>query len=640
MQQIGSWNNIMSVFIFSSMGERIMKQIGFFLGMLVIPFLGLANSLSLDQLNKAEQQITLIRNNGKQIPLQNLDSLRILSVSIGASSENAFNVMMRRYMTLEKVTFNPNSIDSINQVVAKANLCVISLFKSQLTLEEQTWLTKITTAQKTIICSFAAPDSWLSKLSPSAWIEGYDDQEASQQMTAELIFGGIQAQGKLTYSTGKFHKGFGLTTGKAIRLKYSVPEDAGMNGAYLNRTIDSLVNNAINQQAFPGCVVLVAKDGKVVFNKAYGYHTYFTSETKRFPNDPLNRPEDVYDLFDLASMTKITGGCPVYLKLVDEGKINLDEKFSHYFPPFLGTNKENITVKELLCHVGGLQPYASFYKEMINRDGTLNPAFIRSNASDSFPIRITPSLFIRKDIADWVYKYIAQSHLLKATQKHKYVYSDWPFVMTPPVVEALVNVPFETYLQQTFYSPLGATEIMYNPWKRLPLSRVIPTEQDEYFRQTLLHGYVHDESSAILGGHSANAGLFANANDLAKLYQLYLQKGEYGGKRYFSEAILDLFNSTPYSDEGVYRGICFDKPDLEDNKVIGNSYLSDKVSPESFGHTGYTGTMFWVDPKYNLVYIFLSNHVYPTRDNNKIFTTRIRAKVQTAIYDAISNINK
>jgi len=373
----------------------------------------------------------------------------------------------------------------------------------------------------------------------------------------------------------------------------------------------------------------------VVFNKAYGYHTFFNSEVKRFPNDPLNRPESIYDLFDLASMTKITGGAPTYLKLVDEGKINLDEKFSHYFPPFQGTNKENITVKELLCHVGGLQAFAAFYREMVNHDGTMNPKFIRSNASDSFPIRISPTLFIRKDIENWVYTYIAQSKLLKSAPNHKYVYSDWPFVVTPPVVEALTHIPFETYLQQTFYLPLGATEIMYNPWKRVPLSRVVPTEQDTYFRQTLMHGFVHDESSGILGGHSANAGLFANANDLVKLYQLYLQKGEYGGKRFFSEAILDQFNSTPFSAEGVYRGICFDKPDMKDNKVVGNSYLSAKVSPESFGHTGYTGTMFWVDPAHQLVYIFLSNHVYPTRDNNKIFTTRIRAKVQAAIYDAI-----
>jgi len=612
-----------------------MKQIGLFLGMLLIPLLGLATSPSLEQLNKAEQQITLVRNSGKLIPLQNLDTLRILSISIGASSDNAFNDMMRKYMTFEKVAFKSNSIDSINRVVAKKNLCIISLYKTQLTPEEQTWLTNLAAHKKTVICSFAAPDKWLSNLSASSWIDGNDDLEASQIMTAQLIFGGIQSQGKLLYSAGKFRKGFGLTTGKPIRLKYTVPEDAGMNGTYLNNTIDSLVSDAIAQQAFPGCVVLVAKDGKVVFNKAYGYHTFFNSEVKRFPNDPLNRPESIYDLFDLASMTKITGGAPTYLKLVDEGKINLEEKFSHYFPPFQGTNKENITVKELLCHVGGLQAFAAFYREMVNRDGTMNPKFIRSNASDSFPIQISPTLFIRKDIENWVYTYIAQSKLLKSAPNHKYVYSDWPFVVTPPVVEALTHIPFETYLQQTFYLPLGATEIMYNPWKRVPLSRVVPTEQDTYFRQTLMHGFVHDESSGILGGHSANAGLFANANDLVKLYQLYLQKGEYGGKRFFSEAILDQFNSTPFSAEGVYRGICFDKPDMKDNKVVGNSYLSAKVSLESFGHTGYTGTMFWVDPAHQLVYIFLSNHVYPTRDNNKIFTTRIRAKVQAAIYDAI-----
>jgi CubicO group peptidase (beta-lactamase class C family) len=209
--------------------------------------------------------------------------------------------------------------------------------------------------------------------------------------------------------------------------------------------------------------------------------------------------------------------------------------------------------------------------------------------------------------------------------------------MTPAVVEAIVNKSFEDYLQTTFYKPLGATEIMYNPWRTMPLSRVVPTEQDNYFRQTLLHGFVHDETSGVMGGHSANAGLFANANDLAKLLQLYLQKGTYGGKRYFSSATFDLFNSRPYGSEGVDRGICFDKPDMDKDKVVGSSYCSDSVSPESFGHTGYTGIMVWVDPKYNLVYIFMSNHVYPTRNNDKIFTTKIRAKVQTAIYQSLLN---
>ena len=612
-----------------------MRQFGFLIGLLLIPFLGMASSPSLSQLTHAERQITLLRNGNDLVPLRALDTLRIVSVSIGEPINNDFNDMMRRYMTFEKVAFDSTSMDKLAQLVSQSNLCVISLFKQTLTPQELTWLHDVANRRKVVLCSFVSPQGWMTKLPVASWIEAYDNQPASQQMTAQLIFGGIRAQGKLPFVIGNFKKGFGLTTNQAIRLKYTLPEEVGMNGAFLNHTIDSLVNDAIVQQAFPGCVILVAKDGKVVFNKAYGYHTYFTSETRRYPNDPLNRPENIYDLFDLASVTKITGGAPAYLKLVDEGKIKLDEKFSHYFPPFRGTNKENITVQELLCHVGGLQPYFPFYKLMINPDGTLKSSFIRSDSSAAFPIRISPILFIRKNIATWVYDSIAHSPLLKSDGNRHYVYSDWPFVVTPPVVEAIVDEPFEKYLQQTFYAPLGATEIMYNPWKRLPLSRIVPTEQDTYFRHTLLQGFVHDETSAILGGHSANAGLFANANDLAKLYQLYLQKGEYGGKRYFSEAIFNLFNSTPYAADGIYRGICFEKPELKDGKIVGNSYLSTKVSPQSFGHTGYTGTMFWVDPKYNLVYIFLSNHVFPTRDNDKIFTTRIRAKVQTAIYDAI-----
>lgn len=615
-----------------------MKSIPFLLLLLLVNLFPLkAEQPTLSQLALAEHQIVLLQNTNHLIPLVTLDSMRLISISFGSASENEFNDMMRRYITFEKAAYYDTTKDSLRRIVAHASLCVVSVFKSQLTPEELTWINSLSGDQHPVILvSFVSPQQWMTTLHKTAWIEAYDDKVASQQMAAQLIFGGISAEGHLSMKFGKFPKGYGLTTPPPIRLKYTLPAEVGINGDWMTHTIDSLVNDAIAQQAFPGCVILVAKDGKVVFNKAYGYHTYFTSEVNHYPNDPLNRRENIYDLFDLASLTKIMAGAPAYLKLVDEGKIDLNEKFSHYFPPFKGTNKENITVQELLCHVGGLQPYYPFYKLMVNPDGTLKPSFIRSDSSASFPIKISPILFIRKDIATWVYDSIARSPLLKSNGKLRYVYSDWPFVVTPPVVEALVHESFEQYLKQTFYAPLGATEIMYNPWRQIPLSRIVPTEQDTYFRQTLLHGYVHDETSAILGGHSANAGLFANANDLAKLLQLYLQKGIYGGKRYFSEATFNLFNSTPYAAEGIYRGICFEKPDMKDGKVVGTSYLSTKVSPQSFGHTGYTGTMFWIDPKYNLVYIFLSNHVFPTRDNDKMFTTRIRAKVQTAIYDALN----
>ena len=613
-----------------------MKNNGILLLSIFIVFFAHASQPSLEQLQRAEQRVTLLQNSAQTIPLQELDSLKIAAFSIGAAPDNEFSAMLRKYMTIQTGALTLTNIDSLKNVGSACNVKIVAIFKEHLSELEQAFLMNVQKQGVVIVCAFANPGEWGKLIHKNAsFLWAYDNEAASQQMTAQLIFGGIRAQGKLAYPVGKFKKGFGLTTSEAIRFKYTLPEDAGMDGKKLNGTIDSLVNNAIAQQAFPGCVILVAKDRKVIFNKAYGYHTYFTAEVDHYKNDVLNRRTDIYDLFDLASVTKVTAGCPAYLKLVDEGKIDLNEKFSHYFEPFKGTNKENITVKELLCHVGGLQPFAAFYKKMVNADGTVNPAYFRSEQSGDFPIRISPTLFARKDMAQLVYDSIAKSSLLKSAPRHKYVYSDWPFVVTPAVVETIVHQPFEEYLQSSFYKSLGASEIFYNPWRSIPLSRVVPTEQDNFFRQTLLHGYVHDESSGILGGHSANAGLFANANDLAKLMQLYLQKGTYGGKRYFSAATFDLFNSRPFGSEGVDRGVCFDKPDMKNGKVVGSSYCSPEVSPESFGHTGYTGIMVWVDPKYNLVYIFLSNHVYPTRDNDKIFTTKIRAKVQTAIYESI-----
>lgn len=605
---------------------------------LLLQFSVLAFRPTYEQLKTAEHQIVLLTNNENLVPLKTIDNLKILSVSIGKDSKNEFNNMIRNYLIIETCSFDSLQVNSLTEKKLTPQLIIVSLYKTALTDTETIELIKLVNGpSKIILCSFVPLQKWMTKLNVQVLIAANDDEQATQQMAAQLIFGGIKAQGKLSQTTGKFKSGSGLSSCEPTRLKYTVPEEVGINGSVMTRKIDSLVNAAISQQTFPGCVVLVAKEGKVIFNKAYGYHTYFHPDANSKSNDPFNRPENIYDLFDLASLTKIIAGVPAYLKLVDEGKIGLDDKFSRYFPPFRGTDKENITVRELLCHVGGLQPYIGFYRRMVKPDGTLKPEYIRSDSTAGFSTRLSPLLFIRNDFSKWMYDSIARSPLLKNTGKHKSVYSDFAFILTPPVVESVVNQPFEQYLQETFYQPLGANEIGYQPLHRFPLQRIVPTEQDNYFRQTLLHGYVHDESSAVLGSHSANAGLFANANDLAKILQLYLQKGEYGGKLYFRKETFDLFNSTPYISEEVYRGVGFEKPVIKNDKIVGTSYLSPLVSPESFGHTGYTGTMFWVDPKYKLVYIFLSNRVYPTRDSDRMFTTRIRANIQTVIYEAITN---
>jgi len=605
---------------------------------MLLQFSAMAFRPSYEQLKKAEKQIVLLTNNENLIPLVGIDNVKILSVSIGENANNNFNKMIRNYLIVESCTIDSLQSDSPTTGKTDSQLIIVSLYKAELTDNETIKLFKLMKGPaKVILCSFVPLQKWMTKPDVQVLIAANDSEQASQQMAAQLIFGGIKAQGKLSQSTGKFKKGSGLSSCEPIRLKYTVPEEVGMDGTKMTGKIDSLVNDAITQQTFPGCVVLVAKDGKVIFNKAYGYHTYFHPDTNSKPNDPINCRENIYDLFDLASLTKIIAGVPAYLKLVDEGKISLDDKFSRYFDPFKGTNKENITIRELLCHVGGLQPYIGFYRRMVNPDGTLKPEYIRSDSSGGFTNRISPLLYIRNDFSKWMYDSIAKSPLLKNSGRHKSVYSDFPFILTPPVIESIVHQPFELYLQQTYYQPLGANETGYKPIERFPLQRIVPTEQDNYFRQTLLHGYVHDESSAVLGSHSANAGLFANANDLAKILQLYLQKGKYGGKQYFRTETFDLFNSTPYISEEVYRGVGFEKPVIKNGSVAGTSYMSAHVSPESFGHTGYTGTMFWVDPKYRLVYIFLSNRVFPTRDSDRMFTTRIRANIQTVIYEAITN---
>ncbi len=592
-----------------------------------------AGQLSLVQLKRAEADVVLLKNTSPKIPLENLDKIQIRTISVGKKAANEFSSTLANYMDVDTIGFRDAARYPTDPTANLQPVYVVAIYKEQLSVEEQTFLKNC--RKELIVCAFANPAQWLKSISKSSsLIVAPDSSIACERVAAEIIFGGIAASGKLQKTIRGFPKGFGLTT-EQTRFKYTFPEDAGIDGAKLTLRIDSLASNAIRQQIFPGCVVLVAKDRKIIFNKAYGYHTYLKAEGKQYEADVLNRKTEAEDLFDLASVTKVAAGCLAYLKLVDEGKIKLDEKFSAYFPLLKGSNKANITVKELLCHVGGLQAYSSFYKAWINPDGNFNPDFIRSTPSEEFPVKISPILYVRKDIDEYIYNAIAASPLLPSYPQHKYVYSDWPFVMTPKVVETIEHQPFEDFLQTTFYRSLGASEMMYNPCGKIPLARIVPTELDNYFRHTQLHGYVHDETSGIMGGHSANAGLFAKANDLAKLMQLYLQKGTYGGKRYFSEKTFDLFNSCPFESDGVRRGICFDKPDVKEGKVVGHSYCSELASPESFGHSGYTGTVVWVDPTCNLIYIFLSNRVYPTRNNTKIVSSKIRAKIQTAIYESL-----
>jgi CubicO group peptidase (beta-lactamase class C family) len=421
-----------------------------------------------------------------------------------------------------------------------------------------------------------------------------------------------------TYAAGS-----GIVIEKPIRLKYTLPEEVGIQSSKLNGAIDSIVNNALDKKAFPGCNVLVAKDGKVIFRKAYGYHTF-----KKL------HPTQLTDLYDLASVTKVSGGLPGVLKLYDEGKIDLDKPVSTYFPDwknrlFHRSDKSDVTVRELYAHQSGLVPFIGFYKQTME-NGKPSPKWYTATPDKKHTLCVAPRMYLDKKILKIVNEGIRKAPL---KTRGKYVYSDLPLVITPQIVERLSGKSFTDVLNDEFYKPLGASALTYNPLDRFLKEQIVPTELDNYYRFQLIQGTVHDESAAVLGGISGNAGLFASANDLAKLMQMYLQMGTYGGKQYVTEATMKEFTQVQFPQNNNRRGLIFDKPSLKlDSLKPADAYPCPEVSPESFGHSGFTGTFVWMDPKCGLMYVFLSNRVCPTRNNSLISDLNVRTEILSAIY--------
>jgi beta-N-acetylhexosaminidase len=403
------------------------------------------------------------------------------------------------------------------------------------------------------------------------------------------------------------------------RFKYTIPEDAGMDSKILFTGIDSLVNQAMSVRAIPGCQVLIAKDKKVVMYKSYGYHDY--SDTIKV------KPTDLYDL---ASVTKISTSVPALMKLYDEGQFKLDATLGDYLPKFKRSNKADIPMHDILTHQARLKPWIPFYQNTVKENGKYRWYTIKSDSSKRFPIRLRQNMYLHRHYPDRIINTIRKSPL---EAEKKYVYSDFFFILAPRVVESRIEEDFYTYLHKNFYSSLGATSLMYNPMNKYSKHNIVPTEHDYYFRREPIHGTVHDEGAIMLSGVSGHAGLFGNANDLAKLMQMYLDMGEYGGKRYIKEETFRQWTKYQFPENNNRRGLGFDKPNL---KYAGeNNNTAKDASAASFGHTGFTGTITWMDPETGLLYIFLSNRVNPTRNNTRLYQLNTRTKIQQVMYDAL-----
>jgi len=588
-----------------------------------------SHGAELKKRQQIEASLTLLENKNNLIPLYRLDTLRIAALSVGSEKVTEFQYMLANYMKVDffnlSANFSSAELETLKSKLNGFNLIIAGIHQVSDCPEYLNLINYLNQEKTLIVTCFHKADKLANlKEKPAGLILAFDNDSLTQSLSAQLIFGGIGAKGKLAANIGETYlKGAGISIEKSIRLKYTLPEEVGISSAKLYGAIDSIVNNALDKKAFPGCNVLVVKNGKIIFRKAYGFHTY----------DGL-RPSREDDLYDLASVTKISGGLPGILKLCDEGKIVLDKPVADYFPDwknrlFHRSDKADITVRELYAHQSGLVPFIGFWKQTM-KDGKLLSKWYSIQPDEKHTLCVAPGIYL-----DNRFLKIVNHDIRKSTLKNrgKYVYSDLPLVITPQIIQHISGTDFNQYLESNFYRPLGANELTYLPLLKFPRGRIVPTELDDYYRFQLIQGTVHDESAAVLGGISGNAGLFASANDLAKLMQMYLQMGTYGGKQYVSEATMTEFTRVQFPQNNNRRGLIFDKPSLKlDSLKPADAYPCPEVSPESFGHSGFTGTFVWMDPKCGLMYVFLSNRVYPTRNNSLISDLNVRTEILSAIY--------
>ena len=419
-------------------------------------------------------------------------------------------------------------------------------------------------------------------------------------------------------------KMFGASTGSnyndVSRLGFGKAEDVGIDYVKMADKIDSIANNSIELGVAPGIQVLVARHGVVFFHKTYGYHTY----------DSIKEVEK-NNIYDWASVTKITSALPAIMKLHDEDRFDLDANLGTYLPYFKRGNKKDLTFRRILSHNAGLKSWIPYWQTTLRKNGSYRWWTLSDKKSKHYQTEISPGLYIHDNYKKKIYKMIRKSEVNEEYHPG-YKYSGLSFYLQPKIVENITGNDFQEYLNNNFYKKLGANTVGYNPLDRFDKEIIIPTENDTIFRHTLLHGIVHDEGAAMMEGVSSNAGLFGTTLDLAKIMQMYLWLGKYGGEQFISENTVKKFTFAHYANEGNKRGLGFDKPKLEERD---DDSCSEDASMNSFGHAGYTGTFVWADPESGILFIFMSNRVYPTRDNRKIYEYNVRPSMHQAIYDAI-----
>jgi Beta-glucosidase-related glycosidases len=580
--------------------------------------------------------LTVLNNDQNIIPVKNLQNLKIATIAINSDNISLFQKRIAEYYPADQFFIDPSDSAACRNLLKKLSeydLVLAGVFDLDqrpnmgfgIKPELNNFLEKLIINNKTIITWFGNPygiDKAKILQKANGLILAYQENDYTEDLSAQLIFGAIGAKGLLPVTiNNKWPSNYGIMTQGDLRLKYGIPESVGMSSAILNTKIDSIVDAGLKAKAYPGCVIMAARKGVVVFQKAYGYQTY---------DDRIAVRED--DLYDLASITKISSTLAGLMLLNTDGKFSPDKTLGFYLPDFKNTNKGNICMRDFLTHQAGLIPFIQFWKETIKKDGKFKPRTFSFESGKKYPIEVAQGLYIYKNYRKKMFNEIKKSPL----GEKKYVYSDLTFIIAPEIIENLTGQKWYDFVTDSIYKKIGAIEMGFNPYKRFPMDRIVPTEYDSLFRKQQLQGTVHDEAAAMQGGISGHAGLFSNANDLMKLMELYRRMGEYGGQQIIGRNVMEDYTRVQFPGNNNRRGLGFDKPLLNNSQLSQkDSYPTKSASPESFGHSGYTGTFVWVDPVSEISYIFLCNRVYPTRRNEELYNMNIRSEILQAIYDSI-----
>lgn len=580
--------------------------------------------------------MTLVFNPQSRVPVRNIANSKIAVVNIGAPAHNTFTSFCSKYAkpTVFSSTigsFTPNQISGIR----RCDKIIVAVHSDKATsLSAYASLKKSLKNDNLIEVFFLNPykiSKFVDVDKSAALLVAYDNSDLAQEMAAQGVFGGIPIDGRLPVGIkGVAEVGAGLKTDTS-RLAYSTPIEEGFS-PFLEAKIDSIARKNISAKSFPGCQVLIARNGKIVLSKSYG-HTDYKSGI----------PVDENTVYDLASMSKTIGTLPGIMKLYDEGKISLDDKASKYIDNLRDTEKASISIRQLLFHESGMPPSLNMFALMMDttsysgklitpkKDATHsiliengayghNTAKLRTDLTsphktDVFNIEADKGIYISEATIDTVFSRI---YSIKLRPNKSYCYSCLNFCLLMDIEQRITHKRHDEFVTQNFFSPLGAYHTFYRPLDHISAKHIVPTETDNFLRRQVVHGYVHDELSNFSGGIQGNAGLFANAEDVAKMCQMWLNGGTYGGERFVSVETARLFTTT--KSPSKRRGLGFDTNDHG-----------------TYGHTGFTGTCFWIDPKENLIFVFLSNRVLPTRNNSAFSNLNPRGSMFNTMYAELKN---